>query len=152
MPVRRTMRARNPATSPVVPRAITITSAFPGNSNAFNALMEELPGAGVSGSLCVQDEGADDFIIVEVIRNGPAPDDQVSFLPAGNYQFGMFITLTNGDVFDGKTLKLSQIGGPIALAGGSPASWSHDIFDFTAGQFVESSGGFFTSGTFQLTP
>jgi hypothetical protein len=130
----------------------SITSASPSNSNAFNALMQELPGAGVFGSLCVQDQGTDDFIIIELFRNGAAPDNQLSFLPGGNYQFALFITLTNGDVFNGNTLKLSQIGGPIPLAGPSPASFVHDIFDFNAGQFLETSGGFFSSGTFQLTP
>jgi hypothetical protein len=130
----------------------SITSSSPSNTNAFNALMQEFVGPGGFASLCVQDQGTNDAVLLEIFRNGAAPSNQVSFLSGGNYQFGMFIQFNAGDVFSGSTLKLSQIAGPLTLNTATSAFWSHDIYDFNAAQFVEQSDGFYSAGTFQLSP
>ena len=115
--------------------------------------MEELQGTPASGAfVCVFDNGATDVVELEVFRFGSAPADQQAFLPGNNYQFFGLVEFSVGDIYDGTTLKLSQLGAPIALGSANGAFWDHQIFDFDTGQGLESSFGGINGGTFQLTP
>lgn len=141
--------------SPGVACATGTLSAIsaPMSSAAFIALIEELQGTPATPvSVCVFDEGTTDIVTLEPVRFGAAPADQRTFLPGNNYDFIGFIQFTVGDVYDGTTLKLSQLGVPIALSSGNSAFWEHLIFDFDTNQTLELSTGDIGSGTFQLTP
>jgi len=141
--------------SPGVACATGTLSAIsaPMSSAAFTALVEELEGTpAASVSVCVFDEGTTDIVTLEPARFGAAPADQQAFLPGSNYDFIAFVQFTVGDVYDGTTLKLSQLGVPIALGSGNGAIWEHLIFDFDTNQSLEFSFGNIGSGTFQLTP
>jgi hypothetical protein len=133
--------------------ATLTASSAPASSAAFVALMEEFTGTPPTGAVvCVFDSGATDTVEVEVFRNGPAPADQQTFLPGGNYQFLGIVEFLAGDIFDGTTLKLSQLASPIALSSTNSAFWEHQIFDFDTSQNLEISAGNISGGTFQLTP
>jgi hypothetical protein len=131
----------------------TLTAASaPMSSSAFTFLVEELSGTPNSALVCVVDNGATDFVDLEVFRVGTAPADQQSFLPGSNYDFFGLVQFSVGDIYDGTTLKLSQLGSPIALSSTNGALWEHQIFDFDSSQTLEFSFGNISAGTFQLTP
>ena len=105
-------------------------SSAPSSSAAFSALVEELTGTPASGaSICVFDDGATDIVELEVARFGVAPADQQAFLPGSNYEFFGLVEFDAGDIYDGTTLKLSQLEGPITLNAANFAFWDHSIFD-----------------------
>lgn len=123
----------------------------PTSSAAFTALVEELAGTPASFvSLCIFDAGTNDFVELTVVRFGAAPADQQAFLPGSNYQFSSFLEFQAGDIFDGTTLRLSELAGPITLDSGNGAFWNHSIFD--SSNRLEASFGSISAGTFQLTP
>jgi len=102
--------------------------------------------------LCVLDRGANDSVTLVVVRDGAAPADQQTILPTGNYAFRWRIQFRAGDIFDGTTLKLSQLAGPIAFGPTTQTTWRHDIVDIGAAVFLEVAQGNLSNGTFQLTP
>jgi hypothetical protein len=123
------------------------------SSAAFTSLAEEVGGTPASfGSVCVFNAGTIDVVEFEVARFGVAPADQQAFLPGSNYQFFDQVEFDMTGIYDGTTLKLSELEGPITLNSANFASWQHEIFDSDTNQVLENSFGNITSGTFQLTP
>jgi hypothetical protein len=131
----------------------TLSALSSTGSAAFNTLVAELGGSPATpASVCVFDEGANDILELELVRDGAAPADQQAFLPGNNYQFFGLVEFNVGDIYDGTTLKLSQLGAPIMLSSTNAAFWDHAIFDFDTSQELESSFGLISAGSFQLTP
>jgi hypothetical protein len=122
------------------------------SSASFSALLEEVGTPASGASVCVFDGGTTDVVEFQVANLGAAPADQQAFLPGSNYEFIVQVEFNVGDVYDGTTLKLSQLGGPITLDAGNLAFWAHTIVDGASNQVLENSFGNISAGTFQLTP
>ncbi len=129
-----------------------ITDSASMSSTGFSALVKEIAGPGNVVSVCVENATrAGDSVFVSATRKGAAPTDQQSFLPGTNYEFDLDVIFNPGEIYDGVTLDLSVLGGPITLNPNN-SLWEHRIFDVDTNETLELSVGDFTSGTFQLTP
>jgi hypothetical protein len=65
--------------------------------------------ASAQGRVCLSDGGVTDYVNVELFVTGPAPSDQIAYLPEPEYSRHFYLSFHIGDVYDGTTLRQSQL-------------------------------------------
>lgn len=103
---------------------------------------------GASASLCIYDLGATDYISLFAGRTGAPPMGQESFLPDASYNFYIQFGASTPDLFDGTTLKQSQLEAPLSLTNGSLYQYIYD----SSFNLVTQVGATTNPGTVQLLP
>lgn len=125
----------------------TLTAADLDGSVGLARRGQQVVGADASGSICIYDQGANDYVSIYGTRYGAPPAGQETFLTDGSYGFYLTVGGGIGDVYDGETLKQSLLEEPTALSG---SYLGHYVYDSSSTLITQAWGT--SVGTVQLLP
>jgi len=106
--------------------------------------------AGAAGELCIWDYGASDYFQLTLTQSGPAPAEQVSYLPEADYLRQFYLYGSNfPDVYDGTTLRQSALATWVTPSS-TDTYYSHSIYNADYTTYTYTYGTF--SGRLRLQP
>jgi hypothetical protein len=124
-----------------------LTAADTGGSSGLARRAEQVLGVDASGSICIYDQGANDYVSIYGSRYGAPPAGQESFLTDASYGFYLTVSGVIGDVYDGETLKQSLLEEATTLTN---SYFGHYVYDSSNILITQAWGT--SVGTVQLLP
>jgi len=126
---------------------VQVVGITTGGDDGVGRRMRQLDGA--QGTVCISDAGATDYFIITVTQSGAMPADQW-YLSGPDYTRTFYVYGGIGDVYDGVTLRQTELSSWVTPPSLADTYFSHDLHDpsFTEQSMID---GYF-GGSFRLRP